>query len=183
MKRKGVPLGYLLVCGLSTGVLAAEARLPEGWTKEAEGQVVHMESGLSCPTMIESYTFQELDGPRRPNILGVCKYTDADGRVGEIRLRRYVAGVGETSLAIRNDDVLMGAAPSGAPPGAKMTSTFRMGPGPRINRRPTRQQVQTVLRRGLLVDCVEIQTEAQAEQNSQNSIGVFTNVCTDLREG
>ena len=139
-----------------------------------------MESGLSCPTTIETYTFQSVDGARRPNILGVCKYTDADGRIGEIRLRRYVSGIGETPLAIRNDEALMGGAPTGGPPGAKMMGTFRVGPGPRINRQATRQEVQTVVRRGLLVDCVEIQTDAQA---AQNTTGMFTSVCSGLREG
>jgi hypothetical protein len=138
---------------------------PNGWSAGADGTYTQVESGVRCPKTVGTYTFVRLDGPSDPNILGVCNYTGGEVRVGEIRVRKFIDGVGETPLAIQNDRGLMGAAPlANAPPGAKPVMVYRVGPGPTVNGNATSQVVLTFVNGGLLVDCISL-TKRDGSEN------------------
>jgi hypothetical protein len=138
------------------------APLPDGWTARADGSYTHLQSGVVCSKTIGTYNFVRLDGPSDAGILGICIYSGGDVRVGEIRVRKFIDGVGDTPLAIHNDRVLMGLEPiAGAPPGARIESGARGGPGPSIDGSASYQYVVTNLRNGFLVDCI-----SQTKQDS-----------------
>jgi hypothetical protein len=137
---------------------------PDGWALNNDGSYLHAQSGVICAKIVGTYNFVRFGEPSDPNILGTCVYSGGDVRVGEIRVRKFVDGMGETPLAIQNDRVLMGVAPmANAPPGAKVLSAHRVGPGPEINGEETTQVVLTSARSGLLVDCISLTKRDKAE--------------------
>ena len=151
---KIIPFSLASLLGLISPSEAVEDTVPEGWVLGTDGTYSHGESGVTCAPTIEKFALQKLDGPAEPNILGICEYSDADGRRGEIRVRRYISGVGETPLAIKNDRVLMGdEGATGLPTGAKLMAAARAGPGPQIEGEPTIRNVYTFAQHGLLIDC------------------------------
>ena len=163
-----------------TSSLAADGPGPAGWKKSAYGIYSHTESGVTCPPRIGVYTLGQVDGPANPNFLGTCHYSDAEDRRGLIHVRRYMRGVGDTPVAIGNDQMLMeGTQNKDAPQGAKTAGTYRGGPGPNIGGEPTRILVQTTVKNGLLVDCVEWQKNSTP---SLVRIGVapFSQHCSEL---
>lgn len=140
--------------------------VPAGWTHGADGSFTHSESGVVCAVTTGTFQFVRLDGAADPNILGTCVYSGGDVRVGEIRVRKFIDGVGETPLAIQNDRGLMGLIPIlGVPPGAKPVGAARAGPGPEIDGNPTAQSVLTSVRGGLLVDCIVQVKQDKAEMD------------------
>jgi hypothetical protein len=142
------------------------AATPAGWTKSADGSYAHSDSGIVCSAKVNAYTLQRVDGPADPNILGTCVYSGGDKRIGLIRIRKFVDGVGETPLAIQNDRGLMGLVPmSGGPPGAKPVEAFRSGPGPIVDGTQLGQFVITSVHKGLLSDCISQTTPDQAERD------------------
>jgi hypothetical protein len=103
---------------------------PDGWIAQADGSYAHPQSGVVCAKAIGTYNFVRLDGPSDAGILGVCIYSGGDVRVGEIRVRKFIDGVGDTPLAVRNDRGLMGLVPlEGAPPGARIVGGHAHGAG------------------------------------------------------
>jgi hypothetical protein len=129
--------------------------VPAGWIHGADGSFAQSESGVVCAATTDTFQFVRLDGAAGPNVLGTCVYSGGDVRVGEIRVRKFVDGVGETPLAIQNDRGLMGVTPmEGLPPGARPVGAQRMGPGPEIDGNPTMQSVLTSVHGGLFVDCI-----------------------------
>lgn len=129
--------------------------IPRGWSHSQDGSYTHAESGVVCPTSFEGFAFLALAKSRDANSVGDCEYGDSQGRIAEIRIRKYVRGVGDTPLAIQNDESLMEpSATSGLPPGAKLMGAYRLGPGPEINGESTLRDVATITRRNLLIDCM-----------------------------
>jgi len=151
------------------------ATLPAGWVLNADGSYLHSQSGLICTKTVGSYNFVRLDGASDPNILGVCVYSGGDVRVGEIRIRKFVDGVGDTPLAIQSDRVLMGKAAGDAPPGYTAKFAERMGPGPEMDGQRTSQSVITFLRGGFLVDCISL-TKIDKDE-AMNALQNFGHVC------
>jgi hypothetical protein len=176
MKQPLIVIVALL--GLASPVIAQSAppaALPDGWTLDSNGSYAQSQSGVICAKTVGSYNFVRLDGASDPNILGVCVYSGGDVRVGEIRIRKFADGVGETPLAIQNDRVLMGKAPTGAPAGAVIKFAERMGPGPEIDGQQTSQAVITSLRGGLLVDCISLTKRDKDE--AMAALKNFGHVC------
>ncbi|HEY1711072.1 MAG TPA: hypothetical protein VGG10_22595 [Rhizomicrobium sp.] len=159
----------LLLALAGSSALAADptpASPPDGWTRAADGTYAHSESGVICPAAFGPYKFARLDGPSAPTTLGVCVYSGGDVRVGEIRVRKFVDGVGETPLAIQNDRGLMGVAPVGnVPAGSKPVAAMRGGPGPTIDGTATAQLVITSVMGGLMVDCISQTKQDKDEQD------------------
>ena len=145
-----------LLLGLSLPAFAADpAPLPDGWSRGDDGTYTHDKSGVVCPPAKGPYTFVRLDGPSDPGILGVCNYSGGPARIGKIRVRSFIDGVGETPLAIQNDRGLMGMIPvQGVPAGGRPVAAYRGGPGPVIDGVQTTQFVLTSVSNGLMVDCI-----------------------------
>jgi hypothetical protein len=159
-----------VVVALATATVAAAAEpapvLPSGWTQDAGGTYHHPDSRTLCHPALGSYTLTRLDGPSEPGILGVCVYTGGTLRIGLIRVRKFIDGVGETPLTIQNDRTLMGLIPAqGVPPGGKLVESFRGGPGPIIEGTQTAQYVITQHAGDLLVDCISQTGEDKAERD------------------
>jgi len=174
-----VAFAAAFLTSLADPVCAADAvpatPLPEGWTQASDGTYTHTESKIACPKTVGTYEFVRLDGPSAPNLLGVCIYSGGAVRVGEIRVRKFIDGVGETPLAIQNDRSLMGAGPSDAPAGSKLVSAMRLGPGPEIDGNATSQYVMTSVVGGLLKDCISQTKRDKGEFDDANA--KFTHAC------
>jgi hypothetical protein len=139
---------------------------PAGWTLGSDGAYTQTQSGVICRAAVGPYSLVRLDGPSAPNILGVCVYSGGTARVGEVRVRTFIDGVGDTPLAIQNDRMLMGTVPAtGVPAGGKLLSSFRVGPGPQIDGVETAQVVITSLENGLLRDCISQTGRDKAERD------------------
>ena len=156
-----------LTLGLSLPALAADPpAAPDGWSRADDGTYTHDKSGVVCPPAMGAYTFVRLDGPTDSGILGVCVYSGGPVRVGKIRVRTFIDGVGETPMAIQNDRGLMGLVPiQGMPAGGKPVGAFRGGPGPIIDGTETAQLVMTDVKNGLMVDCISQTGRDQAERD------------------
>jgi len=120
--------------------------LPAGWSRNLDGSFKQSDSGVLCPKTFQGYTMDNLIGPSpdRPNILGVCVYTDGAGRTGAIRVRKYLEGWGDDEATAENDKKLM-ATDGTAPPMLMRTGISRRTGGGRVT--------VTVDRSGYLVDC------------------------------
>jgi hypothetical protein len=160
---------FMMSIAWADGTAPMVTSAPDGWIAQADGGYAHPQSGVVCAKAIGTYKFVRLDGPSDPGILGVCVYSGGDVRVGEIRVRKFIDGVGDTPLAVQNDRVLMGLVPmAGAPPGANIVAAHREGPGPMIDGNATSQSVVTNLRNGLLVDCI-----SQTKRDSTAALSAF----------
>jgi hypothetical protein len=161
------PLALFLVALVGIPAYAADApSAPGGWTRADDGTYTHTQSGATCPPAVGPYNLIQVDGPSEPGILGVCQYSAGPLRIGKIRVRTFIDGVGETPLAIQNDRSLMGVTPAqGVPPTGKLISSFRVGPGPVIDGTPTAQVVITSAINGLLVDCISQTAQDKAERD------------------
>jgi len=161
---------FASVLGASLSAVAAGAAdtpaTPDGWSRATDGTVTHTASGVTCPPAMGAYAFVQLDGPSEPGILGVCQYSGGVLRIGKIRVRKFIDGVGETPLAITNDRTLMGLIPAqGVPPGGKLVEAFRGGPGPVIDGTQTAQFVITMRVGNLMIDCISQTGEDKAERD------------------
>jgi hypothetical protein len=173
--RVGV-LVAALTAALAGFANADTPALPDGWSTNADGSYVHAQSAVVCAKTVGTYTFVRLDGPAEPNILGTCVYSGGDIRVGKIRVRTFVDGVGETPLAIQNDRLLMGRIQySDVPAGYTPKFGERMGPGPEIEGQRTSQTVITIMQGGLLVDCITL-TKIDKDE-AMNALQNFGHVC------
>lgn len=141
---------------------------PAGWTRNMDGTYKQSESGVLCPKQFGGYDFASIDGPdaARPNILGVCRYSDGQGRTGAIRIRRYVEGWGDNVSLVSNDKTLMGQS---APPMLMRHSSDRPNGGSRLT--------VTVVKNGLLVDCSVWQASHETPNRS------FPLYCSTLTGG
>jgi hypothetical protein len=135
------------------------------WIKAADGSYMHRPSGAFCATEIEGFVLKGVRFPETQSSLGTCDYADSAGRIGEIRVRRYIAGVGETPSAIQNDEALMKGTVPGDP-NNELVSTIRVGPGPEIDGEPSQQDVITVKQNGLLIDCAAWEKQTQFAEGS-----------------
>ena len=153
-----------------TSALADDAAA--GWSRKSDGTYVHDLSGIACAPDVAGYTFKRLDGPSAPNFEGVCVY-EKGSEAGLIRVRRYQAGVGETPLAIQNDEGLMHPDSSQG----HIVSAFRAGPGPVVDGIPSFQMVMTSIARGYLFDCIARHTEKSMPPQE------FALACMKLRGG
>ena len=161
--------GFMASFAWADDAAPVAAPLPDGWAMHDDSSYVHAQSGVVCSKTIGTYNFVRLEGPSDPGILGMCVYSGGDVRVGEVRVRKFIDGVGDTPLAIQNDRELMGLVPmAGAPAGAKIVAGQRMGPGPVIDGTPTSQSVVTNLRNELLVDCI-----SQTKRDTGTVLGAF----------
>jgi hypothetical protein len=161
MRLAGILLVGVFVCLALPA--AGEDMMPEGWSRSATGYT-HDESGISCPATIGSYSLLRLEGPAAPTTLGTCVYSGGALRIGQVRVRKFVDGVGETPLAIQNDRGLMGLVPmGGASAGTRPVAAYRAGPGPVIDGTETSQFVLTSVRKGLMMDCIAQNRRDQAE--------------------
>lgn len=163
----------LVAAALLFATTAFAQTLPDGWASNSDGGYVHHDSGVACVKAIGTYTLTRLDGAAPPGTLGVCVYSGGDVRVGEIRVRKFVDGQGDTPLAIQNDRGLMGLVPSQA--GTKPVATYRVGPGPQIDGAETVQVVMTFALKGLLIDCISQTKRDSAEV--QGGFGTFITPC------
>jgi hypothetical protein len=136
------------------------------WTKAADGSYTHRPSGAVCAVEVEGFALQGLQMPAIQGSLGICQYADNDGRLGEIRVRRYIAGVGETPLAVQNDESLMRGTAANDPTQI-ITSTIRVGPGPEIGGEPSQRNVITIKENGLLIDCAAWEKKSLSDNWSQ----------------
>jgi hypothetical protein len=161
---------FSLMAFAASAATALADDVPAGWTKGADGSYTHTASAMRCPSEIAGYAFQSFSGPVEPNFEGVCTYAKGDEN-GLLRVRRYVEGVGETPLAIRNDDGLMHPSQVN---GGKIVAAFRAGPGPVVNGTQTHQLVLTFATKGYLVDCIARHTTAAQPPMD------FTSACMKL---
>jgi hypothetical protein len=169
MLRRLVSPIVLLACAAAAH--AAPDTPPAGWTLGGDGAYTHADTGTACAPAFGDLAFVRLDGPSGPNVLGVCVYAAGATKAGQIRIRKFIDGVGDTPLAIQNDRALMGLIP--APPGQTMEAAFRAGPGPQLDGATSRQTVITKLRNGLLIDCI-IQ---EAHPSGPNGLDPLLKVC------
>jgi hypothetical protein len=168
-------LGALQGCSSS----ATQTEASE-WDKAGDGSYTHKPSGAICAASVEGFALQGLQMPATEGSLGTCEYQDGTGRRGEIRVRRYLPGVGETPLAIQNDKTLMEGAAAGDP-NQQPVGAFRVGPGPEIEGAPSQRDVVTVKRNGLLIDCAAWEKRSQFIENSP--IVAFAIACQHLPGG
>jgi hypothetical protein len=139
----------ILVC---VATVAGADVLPDGWQATPDGGYAHAASGITCTKQMGTFALASLEGPQAPSIVGTCIYSGGEVRIGKLRVRNYVEGVGETPLAIQNDEALMH--PERQPEGQKPVMTYRAGPGPEVGGVRTQQMVLTFVSRGFLVDCI-----------------------------
>jgi hypothetical protein len=162
---------FVAIATLALAAAAVAGTLPAGWSAREDGAVVHGPSGAVCPTEIAGFKRVGLDSKGAPD-LGLCAYTGAQDREGLIRVRQYVPGVGESSLAIQNDKMLMEPQP-----GRQIVAGQRVGPGPAKNGAPTQQFVLTIARKGLLVDCISRQLKSDEGKGAMD----FALACMELQ--
>lgn len=125
---------------------------PDGWTKNLDGSYKQAESGVLCPFQFKRFELQDVRGPStdNPNILGVCRYEDGNGRTGAIRIRKYVEGWGSDFSLADNDKRLMTGG-ADAPPMLMRASIDHKTAASRLT--------VTTVRNGFLVDCSVAQIE------------------------
>lgn len=141
-----------IVAGLFLTVsAAAAAQLPAGWVQKADGELSHKESGAICPAKLGVYALKGLQAGPDKNTLGICAYEHPKGPTGQIRVRRYVKGVGDTPMAITNDRGLM--EPSGE---HEMIAAVRMTPLPEQDGEMQLAHVITITVNKLLIDCIAV---------------------------
>ena len=127
---------------------SAANQSPDGWTKDAGGGFAHVSSETKCPLESDGFKTLLFSGAAEPNIVGICHYADAmDTGDAGIRLRRYLAGVGESPEAIANDRMLIEPGSNGPP-----LFTVRIAPLT-VNGKSGARLTITKVRGGLLVDC------------------------------
>ncbi|MGH6644182.1 MAG: hypothetical protein ACRED3_15960, partial [Bradyrhizobium sp.] len=148
-----IAAAFFLCALLSACTASPPAASRSDWIKAADGNYTHRPSGAVCAVEVEGFALQGLLMPAIQGSLGTCEYIDGAGRIGEIRVRRYIAGVGETPGTIQNDDALMRGTVSDAP-NKVLQGTVRVGIGPEIDGEPSVRFMVTVVRNGLLIDCV-----------------------------
>lgn len=142
----------IVLAGLLVAVsAAAAAQLPPGWVQKADGELSHKESGAICPAKLGDYGLKGLQAGADKNTLGICAYEDPKGPTGQIRVRRYVKGVGDTPMAISNDKGLM--EPSGE---HEMIAAFRVTPMEAPDGQMLMAHVITITVNKLLIDCIAI---------------------------
>ncbi len=144
-------LAGLVLALLAAGKAESFAQEPASdlWTMTAEGNR-HEASGANCLEDIPGFAplaFMAGDGG---NFLGLCSYIDATGTGNAgLRVRRYVAGQGESQEAIENDRALMEPSPGGSPP----LFAVRMGRVALGDGKDGGRVTVTKVRNGFLVDC------------------------------
>jgi hypothetical protein len=150
-----------------SNILSKITNSPDGWTKNLDGSYKQAASGVLCPVQFKSFGLDKVTGPstENPNILGVCRYTDSNGRTGAIRIRKYVEGWGSDLSLAENDKKLM-ADGTDAPPMLMRASVDRRTAASRLT--------VTTVRNGYLVDC----SVAQIEHSRPK--GDFPLYCTTL---
>lgn len=143
---------------LSTVLSKIAGNVPDGWSRNMDGTYKQSESGVLCPKSFGGYNFVDMSGPstETPNILGVCRYSDGQGRTGAIRIRRFVDGWGDNVSVVDNDKQLMSG--PDAPPMLMRRSIDRGNGGARLT--------VTVVKNGLLVDCSVWQAEHETPDRS-----------------
>ena len=147
---KGQVIAAAMLFGLAGSAIAQvppAAALPDGWTQTNDGSFSQVQSGVVCAKTLGAYNFVRLDAGASANELGTCIYSGGDVRVGKIRVRRFVDGVGETPLAIQNDRVLMGVEPMAMLRPAQRSSLRTVavpGPTSTANRRASSCRPQCV---------------------------------------
>ena len=131
---------------LSNVFTKLSGNLPAGWGRNMDGSFKQSASGVLCPKSFQGFDFTKLVGPdaTRPNILGICLYSDGSGRTGAIRIRSYVEGWGDDE-AIANNDKLLMATDGSAPPMMMRVGTNRRTAGGRVT--------VPVTKNAYLVDC------------------------------
>jgi hypothetical protein len=174
----GVALAMLFIPSVSSlaadsplspigNVLQALTDNPAGWTRNMDGSYRQAETGVLCPKQFKSFSLQGLVAPSdaQPTVLGVCRYTDGEGRTGTIRVRRYPDD-GMDATTVANDKALM--APD-APPMLMRASVDRPSAGTRLT--------VTIARKGFMVDCSVVQVERDRPK------GDFPLYCTTIPTG
>jgi hypothetical protein len=135
-----------------SNVLSKITDSPDGWSKNLDGSYRQAASGVLCPFRFKHFELQDVYGPStdRPNIIGVCRYEDGNGRTGSIRVRKYVEGWGSNQSIATNDKKLM-AGGADAPPMLMRASVDRRTAASRLT--------VTTVRNGYLIDCSVAQIE------------------------
>ncbi|HWA30261.1 MAG TPA: hypothetical protein VG867_04160 [Rhizomicrobium sp.] len=130
--------------------LQALAHNPDGWTRNMDGSYRQAASSVLCPISFQRFHLDDVFGPSKdnPNIVGLCRYTDGNGRVGSIRIRKYVEGWGSDMSIAENDKRLMSDDP---PPMLMRASVDRKTAASRLT--------VTIARNGYLIDCSVAQIE------------------------
>lgn len=150
-----------------SNVLSKITNSPDGWTKNLDGSYKQAASGVLCPVQFKSFGLDDVRGPSadNPNILGVCRYHDGNGRSGSIRVRKYVEGWGSDQSLAENDKKLMDGGPD-APPMLMRASIDKRTAASRLT--------VTTVRNGYLIDC----SVAQIEHSTPR--GDFPLYCTTI---
>ena len=146
-------------------VLQTISGTPDGWSRNLDGSYKHPQSGVLCPTSFKSFDLEGLSPPPadNSNILGVCRYRDGEGRMGAIRVRKYVEGWGSEMSIAANDKALMAA---DAPAMLMRASVDRKTGASRLT--------VTTAREGYLIDCSVAQIEPSRPR------GDFPLYCTTI---
>jgi hypothetical protein len=123
---------------------------PGGWTRNMDGSYKQSATGVLCPASFTSFTLDNVSGPSgdEPNIIGLCRYRDGEGRTGAIRIRKFVEGWGSDLSTSENDKALMEPDP---PPMLMRASVDRKTAASRLT--------VTIARNGYLIDCSVAQIE------------------------
>jgi len=150
-------------------VLSKVSNLPDGWSRNMDGSYRQSASGVLCPVQFKSFGLDDVFGPSQdnPNILGVCRYHDGNGRSGAIRIRKFVPDWGSDMSLAENDKKLMDGGPD-APPMLMRASVDRRTSASRLT--------VTIVRNGYLVDCSVAQIEHSIPK------GDFPLYCTTLTQ-
>jgi hypothetical protein len=146
-------------------ILQKVTNTPEGWTRNMDGSYRQSAVGVLCPASFISFRLDNVSGPSvdDPNIIGLCRYRDGDGRTGAIRIRRYVEGRGSDLSTAENDKSLMSP---DAPPMLMRTSVDRRTGASRLT--------VTTVREGFLIDC------SVAQMQHERPPGDFPLYCTTI---
>jgi len=149
-------------------VLQAVTNSPEGWTKNMDGSFRHASTGVLCPADFKSFHIRDVVNPSDmpSSVLGICRYSDGEGRTGAIRIRSYPDSANMDAATVENDKLLM--APD-APPMLMRASVDRKTANSRLT--------VTIARKGFLVDC------SVSEIGHDRPRGDFPLYCTTIPSG
>ncbi|HEY5336920.1 MAG TPA: hypothetical protein VIJ85_01850 [Rhizomicrobium sp.] len=149
-----------------SSVLQAITGGTNGWTRNMDGSYRQAQTGVLCPTQFKTFHLDSLLASKDDtNVLGICRYSDGEGRVGTVRVRQPGPVVDPDGIVSANDKSLM-ATDGSAPPMLMRTGVDRKTGGSRLT--------VTIARNGYLVDCSVMQIEHNTPK------GDFPLYCTTL---
>ena len=153
--------------GPVSDVLRTISGAPPGWSRNMDGSYRQADSGVLCPVQFKSFELDDVLGPLQddPNVLGLCRYKDGEGRIGTVRIRKPGDIANPDGAMAENDKQLL-ATDGSAPPMLMRASVDRKTGGARLT--------VTTVRKGYLVDCSVVQLDHDTPK------GDFPLYCTTI---